>query len=61
MFALLALAGDLGGSVGPTLIGVVSEAAGSLKMGVLAAIVFPVLLIVGLIVLRKNYWKESKV
>ena len=61
MFALLALAGDLGGTVGPTMVGVVSETVGSLKMGVLAAIVFPVLLIVGLIVLRKKYWEASKV
>lgn len=60
MFALLALAGDLGGTVGPTLIGLVSEAAGNLKMGVLAAIVFPALLIVGLIILRRKYWEASK-
>ncbi len=57
MFALLALAGDLGGSVGPALVGAVSNAAGDLKMGVLAAIVFPILLIAGLIILRKKYWR----
>ena len=54
MFALLALAGDLGGSVGPSLVGGVSSmAGGDLKIGLLAAIVFPVLLIAGLIVLKK--------
>lgn len=61
MFALLALAGDMGGSLGPAVVGAVSNLAGSLKMGVLAAIVFPILLIVGLIVLRKKYWEASKV
>jgi len=46
MFALLALAGDLGCSLGPTLVGTVAEAMdGSLQTGILAAIVFPVLLV----------------
>ena len=54
MFALLALGGDLGGSLGPSLVGGISGAAnGSLKAGILAASVFPVLLIIGLIILRK--------
>lgn len=54
MFALLALGGDLGGSLGPTLVGAVSGAAGgSLKTGLLAAIVFPVLLVAGLIALKR--------
>ena len=61
MFALLALAGDLGGTVGPALVGVVADAAGSLKTGVLAAIVFPAAMIIGLVVLRKKYWKVEKV
>ena len=42
MFALLALAGDLGCSGGPTLAG------NNLRMGILAAIVFPVLLLMGI-------------
>lgn len=51
MFALLALAGDLGCSAGPTLVGVVSGRFGdNLRMGILAAVIFPVLL---LICLRK--------
>lgn len=54
MFALLALAGDLGCSSGPTLVGVVSGAFGdNLKIGFLAAIVFPVALIIGIIMLRR--------
>jgi len=54
MFALLALAGDLGGSIGPSLVGSVSSMAdGNLKMGLQVATVFPVLLIAGLVVLKK--------
>ena len=55
MFALLALAGDLGGAIGPSLVGSVSSMAdGNLKTGLLAATVFPVLLISGLLVLKKR-------
>lgn len=49
MFALLALAGDLGCSGGPTLVGIVSSRfSDNLKMGIAAAILFPVLLIFGI-------------
>ena len=49
LFALLALAGDLGCASGPALVGFVSDAAGgALKTGILAAIVFPLLLLLGL-------------
>lgn len=59
MFALFALAGDLGCSAGPGLVGMVSEEAGnSLKMGLLSAVVFPVLLMVG-ISLVKNEKKNN--
>nr|WP_177297345.1 MFS transporter [uncultured Blautia sp.] len=51
MFALLALGGDLGCSGGPTVVGTVSSAMGeNLKMGILAAVVFPVLLLTGILV-----------
>lgn len=54
MFAFLALAGDVGCSGGPTLVGVVSGALGDdLKLGILAGIVFPVVLI-GSILLCKR-------
>ena len=57
MFALLALAGDLGGSLGPALVSASAQlAGGSLKAGLLAAIVFPALMILGLVLLRKKYW-----
>lgn len=50
MFALLALGGDIGCSGGPTLVGMVSGALGDdLKMGVLAGIIFPVVLLAGVI------------
>ncbi|MDE5819733.1 MAG: MFS transporter, partial [Lachnospiraceae bacterium] len=49
LFALLALAGDLGCSGGPTLVGIVSGAFGDhLQSGILAAVLFPVLLLFGL-------------
>lgn len=54
MFALLALAGDLGCSGGPTLVGLVSNVTNdNLKLGILAGIIFPVTLLVCLVV--KNY------
>lgn len=47
MFAFLALAGDLGCSSGPTLVGQVSDILGdNLKMGILAAVLFPILFVI---------------
>lgn len=55
LFAMLALAGDLGCSAGPTLAGFVSGKFGNnLRAGILAAIVFPALLLFGLLLSRKN-------
>lgn len=54
MFAFLALAGDLGCSSGPTLAGFVSSHMGdNLKAGILAAIIFPVLMLAGMFLSRK--------
>ncbi len=54
MFALLALAGDVGCSVGPTLVGFATGlASDDLKKGILAGIIFPILLIVGIVSLKK--------
>ena len=54
MFALLALGGDLGCSGGPTLVGLVSGAAGdNLKIGVLAAVGFPIILIISVLLCKK--------
>lgn len=53
MFALLALAGDLGGMASPAIVGGVSEmAGGNLKLGLLVATTFPVMLVVALIILK---------
>ena len=54
MFALMALAGDLGCAGGPTVVGMVSSHfSDNLQMGTLAAIVFPVILCVGLAYTKK--------
>lgn len=48
MFAFLALGGDVGCSLGPTLVGKVSGMfQENLKTGILAALVFPVVLLIG--------------
>lgn len=55
MFALLALAGDLGCSLGPTVVGFVSGAFSDvLKWGLAAAIVFPLVILAGLHLLKKR-------
>lgn len=55
LFCLLALGGDLGCSAGPTLAGMVSAAAGDdLKTGVLAALVFPLVLTLCVLLQRRR-------
>ncbi len=55
MFAFLALAGDLGATVSPAMVGSVSNMArGNLKTGLFAATIFPVILVVSLIVLNRG-------
>lgn len=50
MFALFALAGDLGCAGGPTAVGMVSGAlGGNLKLGILSGVVFPLLVIAGVL------------
>ncbi len=54
MFALLALGGDVGCGGGPTMVGFVSSAlGGNLKHGILAGIIFPVLLLIGVMLCKK--------
>jgi len=56
MFAFLALAGDLGATVSPALVGSLSgTAGGDLKTGLLVGAVFPAVLVIGLIVLKRTY------
>ena len=53
MFALLAMAGDLGGAFGPSLAGAVSQRFGdNLQKGMLAGSVFPLVLVVCVLLLR---------
>lgn len=55
LFALLALAGDMGGTLGPSIVGLATESCdNSIQSGLLAASVFPVLLVVSLILIRKE-------
>ena len=55
LFALLALAGDLGCSLGPALVGTVSDCLGDdLKRGIVSASLFPVLLTVCLLLRIKK-------
>jgi len=59
LFAFLALAGDVGCTVGPTLAGFVSDASGNnLHIGILSAIVFPAVMLIGLLLSAKRK-KES--
>lgn len=60
MFALLALGGDLGCTGGPTLVGMVSDMAGdNMKIGILVAVVFPVLLLAGIFALKRSKKREK--
>ncbi len=55
MFAFLALAGDLGAMVSPSMVGTLSEiAGGNLKTGLLVATVFPFVLVFVLFILNKR-------
>lgn len=54
LFALLALGGDVGCSLGPTYVGMISGVLGNdLRKGILCAVIFPVLLIGGLLMERR--------
>lgn len=60
LFALLALGGDVGCSGGPTLVGAVTSVMGDdLKTGILSAVVFPVLLLAGIVLCGKGRQREQ--
>ena len=60
MFAFLALAGDLGAMISPAMVGSLSEmAGGNLKTGLYVATIFPVVLVFGLLILKKNVDKAT--
>lgn len=54
MFSLLALAGDIGCSAGPALVDAVSDNSGSMKNGIFAAAVFPMLMLTGILLMKKK-------
>lgn len=55
MFAFFALAGDFGGTISPAMVGSLSELAdGNLKAGLLAATIFPILLVIGLLTVNRR-------
>ena len=55
MFAFLALAGDLGATISPAMVGSISEmVGGNLKTGLLVATLFPIVLVFGLLILKKK-------
>lgn len=59
MFALLAMAGDLGGAFGPGLVGSITQRAGDdLRRGMLAGCVFPLVLIAALLMMKKTARKQ---
>lgn len=59
MYALMALAGDLGCSAGPTLVGLIASANGnSLSAGLAVAIIFPIVILLGISLLKIGKKKE---
>ena len=55
LFALLALSGDLGGAVGPAMVGEVSHIMGeNIQAGILAGIFFPAVLVLCVLLLRRQ-------
>lgn len=53
MFALLAMAGDLGGSIGPAIVGKAADlAGGSIRIGMGLGLIFPIALLVALFLFR---------
>ncbi len=46
MFALLALAGDVGCSLGPSVVGVVSDSTNNFSIGLLCGIIFPAIMLI---------------
>lgn len=54
MFALLAMAGDLGGSIGPGLVGIITQKANdNLRAGLLIGCIFPAILVLSILLLNR--------
>ena len=60
LFALLAMAGDLGGAFGPSMVGYVSQLAGDdICAGLQVGCIFPIGLMMGLIIMRRMIKKNQ--
>lgn len=57
MFSMLALGGDVGCTLGPSLVGFVASGS-NMKIGILFATIFPVILLIGMITLKKTAKEE---
>lgn len=61
MFALLAMAGDLGGALGPAIAGNISQSAGdNMQKGMLASSIFPIILTVSILLLKNVKFNSKK-
>ncbi len=61
MFALLAMAGDLGGALGPAIVGNISQSAGdNMQKGMLASGIFPIILTVSILLLKNVKFNSKK-
>ncbi len=61
MFALLAMAGDLGGAFGPSLVGQITQKNGdNLQTGMLFGCIFPIVLIISLLLMNTCSKKNPK-
>lgn len=60
LFALLAMAGDLGGAFGPSLVGYATQMAGdNLRVGMRVGCIFPIGLIIGLLIMKRMTKKKA--
>ncbi len=61
LFALLAMAGDLGGAAGPSLVGVVTQHSGNrMQSGMLTGSIFPLVMIFALVLFAKSASDKRK-
>ena len=61
MFSLLAMAGDLGGSIGPGIVGRVTQSVGdNIQIGMGVGLVFPLILLVMLFLLARSTIKRAE-
>ncbi|MCQ2535571.1 MAG: MFS transporter [Lachnospiraceae bacterium] len=61
MFALLAMAGDMGGTLGPSLVGNISQKMGDdLHKGLLYGTAFPVILVISVLIMKASAKKEQR-